>query len=116
MGWYKRSSSAQLTDTVRKWLIQAYQSSPDLRLVDADLDQFTPSMDDEQAISIGAQMAQTQLQLPELTTIQQGVLDHIMSRVMTKRQSPQDNSTGIPPVEPVGDGVETAPAQQDQIV
>jgi hypothetical protein len=110
MSWYKRSSAAQLTDTVRKWLLQAYQGTPDLRLVDADLDQFPPTMEDEQAIEMGAQMAQSQLHLPELTTIQKGVIDHIRSRVTHRQQQPEQNDPlAVPPI-----GEEPPQPQQQQ--
>ena len=121
MGWYKKSSEVQLTQTVKKWLIQAYKGTPDTRLIDADLDQFTPSMTDEQSIEMGAQMAQTDLHLAELTTIQQGVLDHIRSRV-TSRQQPKPQAEqplgNVPePTTPIGNvgEVEQAPVEQQTI-
>jgi hypothetical protein len=107
MGWYKRSSAAQLTDTVRKWLLQAYRGTPDLRLVDADLDQFPPTIEDEQAIEMGAQMAQSQLNLPELTTIQKGVIDHIRSKVTHRQQQRPE------PMEPTQDDPLAMPAMGD---
>jgi hypothetical protein len=92
MSWYKRSNSARLTETVRKWLIQSQNSVPSFAMIDADLSAFAPSGDDGQSIEMGANLAVSQLHLTEMTPAMSTVLDYIRSRVNFIGDAPAETS------------------------
>ena len=85
MNWYKLSNNADLTTTVKNWLIQAFRGPVDESLVQQDLDIAMSTMDDafllQEAIENGTKLAMSQTMQDELNEYQRQLLMTIQNRI-----------------------------------
>ena len=99
MSWYRlaQGNNFLLSKTIAQWLVQAYRGPVDIRLVQQDIDNLMPTIDDAntigEALSSGESMARLQLkQQGMLTQNQQDVLTSIQSRFTSMQGTLGDNN------------------------